>query len=49
MLDPPGHTAFRRLVARGFTPRQVAGIEFAPGHFVRRYRSLPFDAEGRAG
>ncbi len=27
MMDPPGHTAFRRLVARGFTPRQVASIE----------------------
>lgn len=27
MLDPPDHTAFRRLVARGFTPRQVAEIE----------------------
>jgi hypothetical protein len=27
MLDPPDHTAFRRLVARGFTPRRVAEIE----------------------
>ncbi|HEV7761558.1 MAG TPA: cytochrome P450 [Acidimicrobiales bacterium] len=27
MLDPPDHTAFRRLVARGFTPRQVATVE----------------------
>ena len=27
MMDPPDHTAFRRLVARGFTPRQVAEIE----------------------
>jgi cytochrome P450 len=27
MLDPPDHTEFRRLVARGFTPRQVAEIE----------------------
>jgi cytochrome P450 len=27
MLDPPEHTAFRRLVARGFTPRQVAALE----------------------
>ena len=27
MMDPPDHTAFRRLVAKGFTPRQVAEIE----------------------
>jgi cytochrome P450 len=27
MLDPPDHTAFRRLVARGFTPRQVIALE----------------------
>lgn len=27
MLDPPGHTAFRRLVGRGFTPRAVSTIE----------------------
>ncbi|MBI2243677.1 MAG: cytochrome P450 [Nocardioides sp.] len=27
ILDPPEHTAFRRLVARGFTPRQVATLE----------------------
>ncbi len=27
MMDPPEHTAFRRLVGRGFTPRQVAEIE----------------------
>lgn len=26
MLDPPDHTAFRRLVSRGFTPRQVRDI-----------------------
>ena len=34
MLDPPEHTAFRRLVARGFTPRQVAAIEPAVRSFV---------------
>jgi cytochrome P450 family 130 len=34
MLDPPEHTAFRRLVARGFTPRQVAGIEPSVRAFV---------------
>lgn len=27
MLDPPDHTAFRKLVARGFTPRQVTSLE----------------------
>ncbi|WP_345521560.1 cytochrome P450 [Nocardioides conyzicola] len=27
MMDPPDHTAFRRLVARGFTPRQVTSLE----------------------
>jgi cytochrome P450 len=27
MLDPPEHTAFRRLVAGGFTPRRVRSIE----------------------
>jgi cytochrome P450 family 130 len=34
MLDPPEHTAFRRLVSRGFTPRQVAAIEPAVRAFV---------------
>lgn len=27
MQDPPAHTAFRRLVSRGFTPRQVQAVE----------------------
>ena len=27
MLDPPTHTAYRRLVSRGFTPRVVATLE----------------------
>ncbi|MEX2293487.1 MAG: cytochrome P450 [Acidimicrobiales bacterium] len=34
MLDPPEHTAFRRLVARGFTPRAVAEVEPAVRAFV---------------
>lgn len=34
MLDPPDHTAFRRLVARGFTPRHVASIEADVRAFV---------------
>lgn len=27
MMDPPDHTHYRRLVNRGFTPRQVADLE----------------------
>jgi cytochrome P450 len=34
MLDPPEHTAFRRLVARGFTPREVSPIEPEVRRFV---------------
>jgi cytochrome P450 len=34
MLDPPRHTAFRRLVSRGFTPRQVRDLEPAVRSFV---------------
>jgi cytochrome P450 len=34
MMDPPEHTAFRRLVAKGFTPRQVATIEPMVREFV---------------
>ena len=34
MLDPPEHTEFRRLVARGFTPRHVADVEPAVRAFV---------------
>ena len=33
-LDPPDHTAFRRLVAGGFTPRQVQHIEPDVRRFV---------------
>ncbi|MDG2427365.1 MAG: cytochrome P450 [Acidimicrobiales bacterium] len=33
-LDPPDHTAFRRLVSSGFTPRQVSTIERAVRSFV---------------
>lgn len=35
MTDPPDHTEFRRLVAAGFTPRQVAEVEPAVRAFVR--------------
>jgi len=34
MQDPPDHTAFRRLVSRGFTPRQVVSVEPAVRAFV---------------
>ncbi|AUH69614.1 MULTISPECIES: cytochrome P450 [Gordonia] len=34
MQDPPRHTAFRRLVARGFTPRQVTTLEPEVREFV---------------
>src|SRR6516165_7481167 len=34
MQDPPAHTDFRKLVARGFTPRQVAAVEPAVRAFV---------------
>ena len=44
-LDPPDHTAFRRLVAAGFTPRQVATIE--PD--VRRFVATRLDRLGDAG
>jgi cytochrome P450 len=34
MMDPPQHTAFRRLVASGFTPRRVADLEPEVRRFV---------------
>jgi len=34
MMDPPDHTAYRRLVSRGFTPRAVAELEPALRAFV---------------
>ena len=35
MLDPPDHTEIRRLVSRGFTPRQVQELEPMIRTFVR--------------
>ena len=35
MQDPPAHTDFRRLVARGFTPRQGVDLEPQVRAFVR--------------
>ena len=34
MQDPPAHTAFRKLVSRGFTPRQVEAVEPQVREFV---------------
>lgn len=34
MTDPPAHTEFRKLVARGFTPRQVQAVEPTVREFV---------------
>jgi cytochrome P450 family 130 len=34
MQDPPTHTEFRKLVSRGFTPRQVEAVEPAVRKFV---------------
>jgi cytochrome P450 len=44
-LDPPDHTTFRRLVAAGFTPRNVASIE----DDVRRFVAPRIDALARRG
>lgn len=35
MQDPPEHSEFRKLVARGFTPRQVEEVEPVVRRFVR--------------
>jgi cytochrome P450 len=35
MTDPPVHTDFRKLVSRGFTPRQVESVEPAVRAFCR--------------
>lgn len=34
MQDPPAHTQFRKLVSRGFTPRQVEAVEPKVREFV---------------
>jgi cytochrome P450 family 130 len=45
MLDPPEHTAFRKLVSRGFTPRAVREVEPE----VRAYVADQLDAFVAAG
>ncbi len=44
MLDPPDHTEIRRLVARGFTPRQVQELEPMIRAFVRERLAMLRDA-----
>ncbi|HVX20804.1 MAG TPA: cytochrome P450 [Acidimicrobiales bacterium] len=44
MMDRPDHTVYRRLVSRGFTPRQVAGLEPAVRSFVRQRVDALLDA-----
>ena len=47
MQDPPVHTEFRKLVARGFTPRQVEAVEPAVRAFVvERLERLLADGGG---
>jgi hypothetical protein len=47
MMDRPEHTTYRRLVSRGFTPRQVAGLEPAVRAFARQ-RVAAIAAAGEA-
>lgn len=47
MQDPPTHTEFRKLVSRGFTPRQVEAVEPAVRQFVvERIERLRADGGG---
>ncbi|MEZ0355233.1 cytochrome P450 [Mycobacterium sp. SA01] len=47
MQDPPVHTEFRRLVSRGFTPRQVEAVEPKVREFVvERIERLRADGGG---
>lgn len=47
MQDPPTHTQFRKLVSRGFTPRQVEAVEPAVRAFVvERIERLRADGGG---
>jgi cytochrome P450 family 130 len=49
MMDPPDHTTYRRLVARGFTPRQVATLEPGLRTFVEACLDDMDDALARHG
>ncbi|MFH5208561.1 cytochrome P450 [Antrihabitans sp. NCIMB 15449] len=47
MLDPPDHTAFRRPVSKGFTPRHVTSVEPVVREFVvERIEELRSAGEG---
>lgn len=47
MQDPPSHTEFRKLVSRGFTPRQVEAVEPKVREFVvQRIEKLRADGGG---
>jgi cytochrome P450 len=47
MQDPPVHTEFRKLVSRGFTPRQVEAVEPKVREFVlERIEKLRADGGG---
>ena len=47
MQDPPVHTEFRKLVSRGFTPRQVEAVEPKVREFVvERIEQLRADGGG---
>lgn len=50
MQDPPDHTAFRRMVSRGFTPRQVSELEPLLRDWVRhRLRDVASAVEAEGG
>jgi len=48
MTDPPAHTAFRRLVSRGFTPRHVRELEAPVRAFVRAHLTRIRENDGTA-
>ena len=48
MMDPPDHTAMRRLVSRQMTPRRVASIEDAVRGFVDERLDRVADVGGEA-
>ncbi|TMR90552.1 cytochrome P450 [Nonomuraea basaltis] len=45
-MDPPGHTQFRKLISRGFTPRRVAELEPRIRQITRDRLDAVLDAGG---